>query len=68
MPGDFYGSFSIPHDELSRQRQLSQLHRRDAAAQEAGASRRPQAPRYANHAQCDYEEAMRSRSIAVLLR
>lgn len=68
MPGDLYGSFSIPHDEPSRQRQLAQIHCRDAAAQESGASRRPQAPGYASHAQYDYEEAMRSSSIAVLLR
>lgn len=65
MPGDFYGSFSIPHDELSRQMQLAQLHRRSTAPQENGASRRPLAPGYANHDQFDYEEAMRSSSGAV---
>jgi len=59
MPGDFYGSFSIPHDELSRQRQLSQLQRGSSVPQENGA-RRSVAALKASEAHYGFDEALRS--------
>lgn len=58
MSGNFYGGLSIPHDELSRQRQLAQLQRASGALQEQVAKHRHFAEGRGGENTFEHEEAL----------